>query len=91
MLDLLVKVLPELVREASAPLANIDKLTVISTDGASSLTRTVADTVTQGLQIGSDLTGLDLQSLVARAGAGAAQGNGTSAPKPPKPAGAASA
>ena len=42
MLDLVVRVLPDVVREASAPLGNVDRLTVISTDGASDLTRTVA-------------------------------------------------
>ena len=82
-LDLLVKILPDLVREAAAPLANIDKLTVISTDGAGSITRTVADTVAQGMQIGSDLTGIDLQGLVARAGAASAPSGGSAtAPGP---------
>ncbi len=41
-LDLLVKVLPEVVGAASAPIGAIDKMTVISTDGASSLTKSVA-------------------------------------------------
>lgn len=67
-LDLLVKVLPEVVKAASDPMKNIDKMTVISTDGASSLTRTVASNVAQGLQLGSDLTGVDLGSLLARLG-----------------------
>jgi flotillin len=67
-LDLLVKVLPDLVREASAPMASIDKLTVISTDGASTLARTVASNIEQGLQISSDLTGVDLRALFARLG-----------------------
>lgn len=65
-LDLLVKVLPELVRAASEPLSAIDKLTVISTDGASELSRSVANNVTQGLQIGSDITGVDLSALIGR-------------------------
>jgi flotillin len=65
-LDLVVKVLPQIVREAAAPLAAVDKMTVISTDGASELTRTVARTVEQGMQIGSDLTGTDLHGLIAR-------------------------
>ena len=82
-LDLLVKVLPDLVREASAPLSNIEKLTVISTDGASDLTRTVASNVAQGLQMGSDLTGLDLKGLVARAGERAATATTAPAAAPP--------
>jgi len=62
-LDLVVKVLPELVRAASEPIGAIDKLTVISTDGASQLTKSVASNVEQGLQIGSDLTGVDFRAL----------------------------
>jgi flotillin len=65
-LDLLLRVLPELVGAASAPVGAIDKLTVISTDGASSLTKTVASNVAQGLQLGTDLTGVDLTQLLAR-------------------------
>jgi flotillin len=68
-LDLLLKVLPKVVEAASAPVSAIDKLTVISTDGASSLTKSVAANVAQGLQLGSDLTGVDLTALLARLGA----------------------
>ncbi|WP_422772507.1 flotillin family protein [Plantactinospora sp. WMMC1484] len=68
-LDLLVKVLPQVVEAASAPVGAIDKITVISTDGASSLTKSVAANVAQGLQLGSDLTGVDLTGLLARLGA----------------------
>ncbi len=67
-LDLLVRVLPELVREASAPMGNIDALTVISTDGASALTKNVASNVTQGLALATDLTGLDVRSMLSRMG-----------------------
>lgn len=67
-LDLLVRVLPDVVREASAPLGNVDKLTLISTDVASDLTRTVARNVEQGMQIGSDLTGVDVSALLRRLG-----------------------
>jgi flotillin len=65
-LDLLLRVLPEMIRAAAEPVGQIDKLTVISTDGASSLTKTVASTVAQGLQMGTDLTGVDLTQLLAR-------------------------
>jgi flotillin len=67
-LDLLVSVLPQVVAAASAPMSAIDKMTVISTDGASSLTRSVASNVAQGLQLGTDLTGVDLATLLARLG-----------------------
>jgi flotillin len=66
LLDLLLRVLPEVVSAAAAPIASIDKLTVLSTDGASSLTRTVAGNVAQGLQLGTDLTGIDLSQLLAK-------------------------
>ena len=74
-IDLLVKVLPQVVEAASAPIAGIEKLTVISTDGASSLTRSVAGNVAQGLQIGTDLTGIDLAGLLSKLGA-ATKANG---------------
>jgi len=77
-LDLLLRVLPELVSAASAPVGAIDKLTVISTDGASALTKTVASNVAQGLQIGTDLTGVDLTQLLTRlAGAAKERTDGT--------------
>ena len=67
-LDLLVRVLPQVVEAAAAPMSAIDKMTVISTDGASSLTKSVAGNVAQGLQLGTDLTGIDLAALLARLG-----------------------
>ncbi|MCO1657881.1 flotillin family protein [Pseudonocardia humida] len=67
-LDLLVQVLPQVVEAASKPLGEIDKMTVISTDGASSLTKSVATNVAQSLQLGSDLTGVDLAGLLGRLG-----------------------
>ncbi|GAA4243924.1 flotillin family protein [Dactylosporangium darangshiense] len=67
-LDLLVRVMPDVVKAASDPMSNIDKITVISTDGASSLTKSVASNVAQGLQLGTDLTGIDLPKLLSRLG-----------------------
>jgi flotillin len=67
-LDLLVRVMPDVVAAASAPMGNIDKMTVISTDGASSLTKSVANNVAQGLQLGTDLTGIDLAKLLGKLG-----------------------
>ncbi len=68
-LDLLVRVLPRWSRRPAPRWAAIDKMTVISTDGASSLTKSVASNVAQGLQLGTDLTGIDLAGLLARLGA----------------------
>jgi flotillin len=67
-LDLVVRVLPQVVESASRPMSEIDKITVISTDGASALTRSVAANVAQGLQLGTDLTGVDVPKLLARLG-----------------------
>ena len=64
-LDLITGVLPELVRAASEPVSAIDKITVISTDGASQLTKTVASNVEQGLEIAATVTGVDLRALMA--------------------------
>ncbi|WP_147140741.1 SPFH domain-containing protein [Stackebrandtia albiflava] len=64
-LDLLIKVLPDVVGRAAQPMEAIDSMTVISTDGATRLTRDVAENVAQGLQIGKDLTGIDLRELLA--------------------------
>ena len=80
-LDLLLRVLPEVVGAAAAPIGAIDKLTVISTDGASSLTKTVASTVAQGLQLGTDLTGVDLSHLLARL-SGSRPANGAEPSRP---------
>jgi flotillin len=81
-LDLLVQVMPEVVAAAAEPMKAIDKMTVVSTDGASSLTRTVASNVAQGLQLGSDLTGVDLAGLLGRLGerAGTKNDNKPTAP-----------
>lgn len=67
LIDLLAQVLPAVVREASAPIGQIDKLTVVSTEGASSLVKTVAANVEQGAQLSSDLLGIDIKGLLARA------------------------
>ncbi|WP_411081766.1 flotillin family protein [Streptomyces sp. cmx-18-6] len=71
-LQMLVEVLPDVVAKASEPLSAIDKLTVISTDGASQLARTVTDNVAQGVELLSSTTGVDvgalLQNLKNRAG-----------------------
>ena len=65
-LEMLSTMLPKLVKEAAAPMSNIDKLTVISTDGASQLSKGVAGNVTQGVQLASDLLGVDLAGLLQR-------------------------
>jgi flotillin len=56
--------LPEIVRAAAEPIAAIDKLTVVSTDGASEVTRTVGKVLGEGTEVVKSLTGLDLATLL---------------------------
>ncbi|RMB83965.1 flotillin family protein [Streptomyces shenzhenensis] len=63
-LQMLVEVLPHVVAKAAEPLSAVDKMTVISTDGASQLTRTVADNVAQGVELLGSTTGVDLAELL---------------------------
>jgi flotillin len=70
-LEMLVKVLPDVVGAAAAPLSAVDKMTVISADGANSLGRSVAANVAQGLQLSGDLTGIDVPALLRRLGGAA--------------------
>ncbi|WP_369135776.1 flotillin domain-containing protein [Modestobacter sp. I12A-02662] len=78
-LDLLVKVLPEVVAAASAPLAGVEKMTVISADGPGALGRSVAANVAQGLQLSGDLTGLDVGAVLRRLGKGVTEDGGAPA------------
>lgn len=64
MIQMMVEALPQVVAKASEPLAAIDKMTVISTDGASKLSRTVTDNVAQGMELLSSITGVDLAQLL---------------------------
>ncbi|WP_371576002.1 flotillin family protein [Streptomyces sp. NBC_01314] len=63
-LQMLVEVLPQVVAKAAEPLAAVDKLTIISTDGAGQLPRAVADNVAQGMELLSSTTGVDLAQLL---------------------------
>ena len=83
-LEILSRMLPEIVRAAAEPVSAIDKMTVISTDGASDLTRTVASNVEQGMAIANSLTGIDLQTMLTElvGRSGGAGGNGS--PSGPK-------
>ncbi|MEC4015325.1 flotillin family protein [Streptomyces sp. H27-D2] len=85
-LQMLVEVLPQIVAKAAEPLSAIDKLTVISTDGAGQLPRTVANNVAQGVELLSSTTGIDVAQLLSgitsrgnRGGSAGDGGTGTSA------------
>lgn len=65
-LQMLVEILPQVAKEIAAPVGAIDKLTVVSTDGAAALPRQVTDNLTQTLELIGNTTGLDLQALLRR-------------------------
>jgi flotillin len=83
--DLLIKALPEVVRAGAEPISAVKQMTVISTDGASAVTRNVVSNVAQGMEMASTLTGVDFQSLfnrlASKAGPADGDGDGESAPK----------
>ncbi|MFI8306171.1 flotillin family protein [Streptomyces sp. NPDC085927] len=81
-LQMLVEVLPQVVGKAAEPLAAVDKLTVISTDGAGQLTRTVTDNVAQGMELLNSATGVDLAQLLQ----GLTQRGTSTTPAPAEPA-----
>ena len=69
-LQMLIEVLPQVAKEVAAPMAAIDKLTVVSTEGAAALPRQVTDNLAQTMELLKTTTGLDLQSLLGRAAGG---------------------
>lgn len=75
-LQMLIEVLPQIAKEVAAPIAAIDQLTILSTDGAGALPKQVTDNVTQTLQMLKTSTGLDLESLIHRSVERAASGMG---------------
>lgn len=63
-LQMLIEILPQMAEKVAAPMGSIDKLTVISTDGAAALPKQVADNVLQTMQLLQDTTGVDLAGIV---------------------------
>ncbi|NXY94023.1 hypothetical protein HYE82_06370 [Streptomyces sp. BR123] len=63
-LQMLVEALPQIVAKAAEPLGAIDKMTVISTDGATKPTRTVTDNVAQGVEPLGSTTGIDRNRML---------------------------
>ncbi|MDR0483363.1 MAG: flotillin family protein [Cellulomonadaceae bacterium] len=63
----LIAALPGVVEAAAKPMGDIDNLTVVSTDGASALTRTVSQTVAEGSGLlGAVAPNLDLSGLLTK-------------------------
>ncbi|MDR6174127.1 flotillin [Nocardioides zeae] len=65
-LQMLIEVLPQIAKEVAAPIAAIDKLTVVSTDGAGAIPKQVTDNLVQTLDMLKTSTGLDLDALIKR-------------------------
>jgi flotillin len=74
-LQMLVEVLPQVAKEVAAPMGMIDKLTVVSTDGAGAMPKQVTNGVVQTMELLKNTTGVDLEALARRYTSGEA-GNG---------------
>lgn len=61
----LIERLPEIVRAAAEPIGNIQGMTVISTDGASAITKNVTSVLSEGQGVIKQLTGVDLNQIIA--------------------------
>lgn len=65
-LQMLVEVLPQVAEKVAAPMSNIDKLTVISTDGAGAVPKQVTNNVVQTMELIKNTTGVDLSKLLSK-------------------------
>jgi flotillin len=74
---MLMEVLPKIAHEVSAPIASIDKLTVISADGAAALPKQVSDNLLQTTELIRSTTGVDLTRLLERVAAAPALSGGS--------------
>lgn len=63
-LDQIVAVLPEVVREAAKPMESIDNMTVIDSSGASKVVQSGLDNATQGMELLKQLTNVDVSELL---------------------------
>jgi len=81
--------LPDIVRAAAEPMANIDTLTVVSTDGASDVVKNVTRTVTEASATVKGLTGIDVPHILNQAlgGTGSAAAAGQAPDSTPRTGG----
>ena len=86
----LVELLPQIAHELAAPMGNIDQLTVVSTDGASQLTKNVANGFTEIDGVLNGTMGVGIKDLLggliggSAAGAAFARGAGTGSASTPR-------
>ena len=78
-----LSLLPEIVRAAAEPLASIDNLTVLSSEGASDVVKTTTRTVAEAAATVKGLTGIDVPQLLNNALGTSAASADDSAPEPP--------
>jgi len=77
----LIERMPDIVRAAAEPIASIQGMTVISTDGASAVTKNVASVIGEGQGVIKQLTGVDINQLISNLAAPPANGTPTEAKK----------
>ena len=63
-LQMLIEVMPKVAAELARPMGGIDKLTVISADGAGELPRQVTNNLVQTMELLKATTGLDVEQLI---------------------------
>ena len=63
-LQMLIEVMPKVAAELARPMGSIDKLTVISADGAGELPKQVTNNLVQTMEMLKATTGLDVESLI---------------------------
>jgi flotillin len=71
-----LSMLPEIVRAAAEPMANISQLTVLSNDGASEMVKNTTRTVAEASATVKGLTGIDVPALLGSALGGSKGGGG---------------
>ena len=82
--ELIVR-LPDIVRAAAEPIGSIRGMTVVSTDGASALTRTVASILGEGQGVIKQLTGVDIANLLGGVAGVTDKAGGPAGPTPGGP------
>ena len=78
-----LSLLPDIVRAAAEPLASIDNLTVLSSEGASDVVKTTTRTVAEAAATVKGLTGIDVPQLLNNALGTSAAGTAASTSEPP--------
>ena len=76
-LQMLMEVLPKVAAELAKPMAAIDKLTVISSDGAGELPKQITNNLVQTMELLKNTPGLDLETLVSKYAGGSTGGRPT--------------